>query len=137
MEDVKVKLKGLSSLDIKNLLSKGLKIYYSGYMLFYKYGFYRNNSVSTVKEKRVLHISVVVKKSIGNAVYRNRQRRRIKMVIYTIIPKFLMGYQFNNKWSFKKIVLISLKRANFSYNKLEVQIKTLFLKIIERHKLNV
>ena len=74
-----IKLESLKNNNHFKLALKELKIHSDYFSIFAA-----KNFIST-KDKNLLHISFVMKKKIGNAVKRNKIRRRLKAIVHKLL----------------------------------------------------
>ena len=82
--------------DFKNLL-KGRKLSNKYFVMFYKKILNKNSNN--------LNISIVTKKKLGNAVKRNKIKRRLKNIMNLAIKKININYNYSYLLIAKKTVL--------------------------------
>ena len=95
--------------DYKNLL-KGKKVSNKYFTVFFKKLFNKNN--------KSLNISFVVKKKLGNAVKRNKIKRRLKNMMNDAVKKITLNFNYSYLVIAKNTVLndeyANIKQALFS-----------------------
>ena len=84
-----IKLESLKNNNHFKLALKELKIHSDYFSIFAA-----KNFIST-KDKNLLHISFVMKKKIGNAVKRNKIKRRLKNIINEAEKKLSLKFNYS------------------------------------------
>jgi len=107
---MKSKLVSLSNNDdFKNLL-KGKKVSNKYFTIFFKRLLNKNN--------KILNISFVAKKNLGNAVNRNKIKRRLKNIMNLAIKELSINFDYSYlviaKNSILKDEYLSIKKTLFS-----------------------